>query len=110
MLVIRTLAAIGVILLAQGLAPGQDAPAGTPAATTSLTPSQQQALQKGTALFIVTAILLLLMLVAVVVATITLRRRVAALEKTEKLKPTDFENLWWKTGGPPGEDKTKEKK
>jgi hypothetical protein len=65
---------------------------------TGISPEQQDALKKGTALFIVTLLLLLVMLVGVIIATIMLRRSVAATGQRKKAVPTDFESLWWKTG------------
>jgi len=93
---------IAVLLSAQIGALGQDTTAATTAQRPDLSPTQREALRKGTALFIVMAILLLLALLAIVIATVTLRRRVAALEKRARPAPTDSESLWWGTGGAGG--------
>jgi len=77
------------------------------AAPSRLTPTQRQALKRVTALFIATLILLVLMVAGLIVLTLTLRRRVHALEKEEARAATELEDLWWRTSGskPPGAKK-----
>ena len=59
---------------------------------------QQQALERGTALFILTVIVLVLMMAALFIVSIVLRRRVQALEKKQERAATELEDLWWRMG------------
>ncbi len=87
----------------------QERPA-APAKQGSMTREQQQSLERLTGLFILTLLLILAMTVSLIIISLTLRRRLRALEDRQVRSVTQLEDLWWRMEGPnPFEDEGKKK-
>jgi len=91
---------VALVLCAGAACLAQEAPSRPEALPRDLSPQQKEALERGTALFIITILMLLLMVVVLVIFSIALRRRVAALEQRQERAVTQLEDLWWRMEGP----------
>lgn len=67
--------------------------------TSPLTPEKKESLRKLTSLFMLTVVALIIVVVALIFFGMTFRRRMRDLERQEKRKVTELEDLWWKSGG-----------